>query len=72
MENHVYRVRLDDRSEGVSEVDAITLSESTNDPTRFIAIKGTIRTELMFKDPLPGNHVGMPGTGNKLPRPVAQ
>ncbi|XP_020180893.1 uncharacterized protein [Aegilops tauschii subsp. strangulata] len=71
VENRVYRAGLDDRSEGVYEVDASTLSEARNDPARFVAIKGTIRTEFVFKDPLPGNHVGMPGTGNKLPRPVA-
>ena len=72
MENRAYHAGLDDWSEGVSEVDASTLSEATNDPTRFIAIKGTIRTELVFEDPLPGNHVGVPGARNKLPRLVAQ
>ena len=72
VENRAYRAGLDDRSEGVGGVDASTLSEATNDPSRFVAIKGTIRTELVFKDPLPSNHVGVPGTGNKLPRPVAQ
>src|SRR3954468_12003317 len=72
VENRAYRTGLDDRSEGVGEVDASTLSEATNDPARFVAIKGAIRTELVFKDPLPGNHVGVLGTGNKLPCPVAQ
>lgn len=72
VENRAYRAGLDNQSEGVGEVDASRLSEATNDPARFIAIKGTIRTELVFKDPLSGNHVGVPGTGNKLPRPVAQ
>ena len=72
MENCAYRAGLDDQSEGVGEVDASTLSEATNDPARFVAIKGTIRTELVFKDPLLSNHVGVPGTGNKLPRPVVQ
>ena len=72
VENRAYRAGLDDRSEGVGEVDAGTLSEATNDPARFIAIKGTIGTKLVLEDPLPGNHVGVPGTGNKLPRPVAQ
>ena len=72
VENRAYRAGLDDRSEGVGEVDASTLSEATNDPTRFIAIKGTIKTEFVFEDPFPGNHVGVSGTGNKLPCPVAQ
>ena len=72
MENRVYRVGLDDRSEGVGEVDASTLLEGTNEPTHFVAIKGTIGMELVFEDPLPGNCIGVPGTGNKLPRPVAQ
>ena len=48
-----YRAGLDDRSEGVGEVDANTLSEATNDPTRFVAIKGTIRTEIVFKTHFP-------------------
>ena len=72
VENRAYRARLDDWSKGVGEVDASTLSEAMNDPARFVAIKGTIRTELVFKDPLPGNHVSVPGTGNKLPRRVTQ
>ena len=72
VENRAYRAGLDDRSKGVGEVDASTLSEATNDPACFVEIKGTIRTELVFKDPLPGNHVDVPGTGNKLPCPVAQ
>ena len=72
VENHAYRAGLDDRSEGVGEVDARTMSEATNDPARFVAIKGTIRTELVFKYPLPGNHVGVPRTGHKLPRSVVQ
>ena len=33
VENRAYRAGLDDRSEGVGEVDASTLSEATNDPT---------------------------------------
>lgn len=72
VENHVYHVGLDDRSEGLGKVDASTLSEATNNPSRFIVIKGTIGTELVFEDPLPGNHVGVPGTGNKLSRLVVQ
>ena len=72
VENRAYHAGLDDRSEGVDEVDASTLSEATNDPMCFVENKGTIRTELVFKDPLHGNHIGMPWTGNKLPRPVVQ
>ena len=72
VKNRANRAGLNNRSEGVGEVDASMLPEATNNPARFIAIKGTMRTELVFEDPLPGNHVGVPGTGNKLPRPVAQ
>ena len=35
VENRAYRVGLDDRSKGVGEVDASTLSEATNDPMRL-------------------------------------
>ena len=41
VENRAYRAGLDDRSEGVGEVDASMLSEATNNLARFVAIKGT-------------------------------
>ena len=53
VENRAYRAGLDDRSEGVGEVDASTLSEAPNDPARFIAIKSTIRTSLCLKTHFP-------------------
>ena len=53
VENRAYRAGFDDWSEGVGEVDASTLSEATNDPSRFIAIKGTIRRSLCLKTHFP-------------------
>lgn len=64
------RARLEDRSESVSEVDASTLAEAVNNPTHLVANEGTIRTELVLEDPLPGNHISVLGSGNKLPSPI--
>jgi hypothetical protein len=58
---------LDNRSERVSEVDTGTLMKATNDPTRLMSVEGAIRMELVLKDPLPSDDVGVAGSWNKLP-----
>lgn len=44
--------RLHNRTESFVEVDARSLSEPAKDPTRFVALKGTIRVKLVFEYPL--------------------
>ena len=62
---------FDNRGEGVGEVDAGTLMETTNDPACLVTVEGAIRMKLVLEDPLAGNDVGMAGSRNKLPRLVA-
>jgi hypothetical protein len=62
---------FDNRRKGVMEVDAFTLPETANHPTRLVMIKSTIRMKLVLEDPLPGDDIGMSQTRNKLPHVVA-
>jgi hypothetical protein len=62
---------LDNRGEGLSEINAGSLTKATNDPSRLMPIKSSIWIELVLEDPLPGDDVGMAWSRNKLPCLVA-
>src|SRR4051812_2142319 len=64
------RPGLDNRGECIREINASTLSEASDHPTSFIAVECAVGVKLVLKHPLPGNDVGVPGTGNKLPSRV--
>ena len=61
------RPGLDNRGEDVGEVDAGTLAKATNHPPRLVTVESTVRMELVLEDPLPGDDVGVRGSGNKRP-----
>ena len=50
--------RLDDWTESLSKVHTGALGEATENPTRLVPLKRSINIELVFEDPLPGDHVG--------------
>ena len=49
--------RLDDEAEGLIVVDAVTLSEATNDPASIVTGKGTVGVEFMLINPLASHNV---------------
>jgi hypothetical protein len=51
-------------------VDPRTLSETLEDPTSLLAIKGPIDTKLVCEDPLASDDIGATGPGVKLPVPL--
>jgi hypothetical protein len=61
---------FDNGCKGVMEVDAFTLPETADHPTRLVTIKRTIRMKLLREDPLPGDDIGMSRTRDKLPHVV--
>ena len=62
--------RLHIRTESFVEVDARSLSEPAKDPTRFVALEGSVGVELVFENPLAGDDVGVGRTRNKSPSVV--
>jgi hypothetical protein len=63
--------RLHNRVEGLVVVDPGALSETPQDSTGLVAIKGPISTELVRENPLVGDNVGALRSGNQLPGPIA-
>jgi hypothetical protein len=63
--------RFYNRAESFIVVDSGALSETPNDPTGFVAIKGPVSTELVCEDPLAGDNIGALRSGNQLSGPIA-
>jgi hypothetical protein len=61
---------LHNGTKSLVEIDARALSKSTKDPTRFVALKGTIRVKLVFEYPLALDDVGMRRAWNESPSVV--
>lgn len=57
----VDRARIDKQSEGVGQVHVCALSESTNNPTSFVALDRTIGAGLVAKQPFCSNDIGIRG-----------
>ena len=57
LKNGVNRARLDDRSEGVGEVNSSALPEAANHPTGLITRQGTVGVELVAEYPLASYHI---------------
>jgi len=64
--------RLHNGTESLIIVDAGTLSESSKNPTCFVALKRTISLELVFEHPFACNHVGSRWTVNEIPSVVGK
>jgi hypothetical protein len=70
-ESSPYSRRLDDRSKGLPEIDASTLSESSDHPTRFVPFQGAVGVELMTKHPFARHNVRSRWSINKPPCTIA-
>ena len=59
--------RFDDRTEGLAEVNAWALRESTEHQVCLVPIQGAIRHQLVLEKPLVGDKVRTFRTWNELP-----
>jgi hypothetical protein len=57
---------LDHRVEGLIVVNAGSLGEATKDPVSFVPLQGTVRVELVLKNPFIGEDVGANGARDKI------
>jgi hypothetical protein len=62
---------FNNRAKGLIEVDAMFLRETAQDPTGFIAVKRTIRLELLLKNPFADDDVGIGGGITRVPVSLA-
>jgi hypothetical protein len=69
-EHRVNSGQLYNQAEGLVVVDSGVLSETPEDPTGLVAIKGPVNTELVCEDPLAGDNVGALRLGNQLTGPI--
>jgi ferredoxin len=65
--NQTNYVWLHDKTESITIINAILLSETTDDKMCLVFISGTIWTFLGLEDPLTPNNVNTRWTGNKHP-----
>ena len=63
---------LDDRTESLGEVNAGALCEAAQHPARLVALKRSIRLELVLENPFASHNVGPRWTWDKIPRAVGQ
>jgi hypothetical protein len=70
-EQHANSGRFYNQAEGLIVVDSGALSETPNNPTGLVAIKGPVSTELVREDPLTSDNVRALRSGNQLPGPIA-
>jgi hypothetical protein len=71
-EDDADRGRFDNRTEHLIEVNALLLRETVKDPTCFVAVEGGIGLQLVAKDPLAGDDVGVPRRRHKIPSVIAK
>lgn len=55
------RYRFDNRAERLVIVDAVSLGEAADHPTRLMTSKRPIEVELMFEDPIARHNIGARG-----------
>jgi hypothetical protein len=70
LQNGANRARFNNRREGLGEVDASTLTETTDHPASLVARKGAIGVSLVPKDPLATDDIGARWPGNQCPSAV--
>jgi hypothetical protein len=62
--------RFHNRAGSLIVVDFKMLSETSEDTTTLVVIKGPVGTKLVREDPLAGDDVGATGSGDKLQGPI--
>jgi hypothetical protein len=71
-EDDTDRGRFDNRTKCLIEVNALLLGETPKHPTCFVAVEGAIGLQLMAKDPLARDDVGIPWRRHEIPSVVAE
>jgi hypothetical protein len=71
-EDDVDRGRFDNRTERLVEVNALLLRETAKHPACFVAVERAIGLQLVAKDPLPENDVGVPRRRHEIPSVVTE
>jgi hypothetical protein len=71
-EDDADRGRFDNRTERLVEVNALLLRETAKHPTCFVAVERAIGLQLVAKDPLPGNDVGVPRRRHEILSVIAE
>jgi hypothetical protein len=63
---------LDDEAEGLIIVHSRALGEAPKDPAGLVAVEGAIRSQLVAKQPLVGDPIGVGWTRHQVPGVVGQ
>jgi hypothetical protein len=71
-EDDADRGQFDNRTQRLVEVKALLLRETAKHPTCFIAVERTIGLQLVVKDPLAEDNVGVPRRRHEIPSVVAE
>jgi hypothetical protein len=71
-ENDADRGRFDNRTEHLIEVNALLLREIAKHPACFVAVEGAIGLQLVAKDPLARDDVGVLRRRREIPSVVAE
>jgi hypothetical protein len=71
-EDDADRGRFDNRTERLIEVNALLLRETAKHPACFVAVEGAIGLQLVAKDPLVRDNVGIPRIRHEIPSVVAE
>jgi hypothetical protein len=64
--------RFDNRTERLIKVNTLLLREAAKHPTCFVAVEGAIGLQLVAKDPLAGDDVGIPRRRHEIPSVIAE
>jgi hypothetical protein len=70
-EHHADGGRFHNRTESLIVFDPKALTETPEDLTSLVVIKGLVSVKLVREDPLVGDDVGGTRPGDKLPCPIA-
>jgi hypothetical protein len=70
-EHHADGARFHNRTESLIVFDPKALTETPEDLTSLVVIKGLVSVKLVREDPLVGDDVGGTRPGDKLPCPIA-
>jgi hypothetical protein len=71
-EDDADRGRFDNWTKRLVEVNALLLRETTKHPACFVAVEGAIGLQLVVKDPLAGDDVGILRRRHEIPSVVAK
>jgi hypothetical protein len=71
-EDNADRGWFDNRTESLVEVNALLLRETAKHPACFVAVEGATRLQLVAKDTLAGDDVGVQRRRHEIPSVVAE